>query len=113
MHVNRLKDLKPYESPGHIDMRMLRVQGREAGPADMLWLGMSQILPGGGTTSTASPEEKFYVVLEGELTVESDTGTEVLGRWDSCRIAPGEHRALRNATNTPVIVLLAMPLPPK
>jgi mannose-6-phosphate isomerase-like protein (cupin superfamily) len=113
MHVNRLVDLKAYEAPGHMDMRMLRMQGRDAGPADMLWLGMSQILPGGGTTFTASDDEKFYVVLEGDLTVESDTGTEVLRRWDSCRIAPGERRALRNDTTTPVIVMLAMPLPQK
>jgi quercetin dioxygenase-like cupin family protein len=111
MHVNRFSDLKPYQSPGHNDMRMLRMQGREAGPADQLWLGVSQILPGGGIDPSSSPEEKFYVVLEGELTVETPNGSAVLGPWDSCRIAPDEQRALKNRTNRTVVVLLAMPLP--
>lgn len=110
MHVNRFDDLKPYEAPGHHGMRMLRMQGREAGPADVLWLGVSQILPGGGVEPSGSPQEKFYVVLDGTLTVETPTGTAELGPWDSCRIAPGEERALKNATNRTVTVLLAMPL---
>jgi len=48
---------------------MLRLQGREAGPADQLWLGLSTVLPGGGTTLDASGIEKMYVVLEGEVAV--------------------------------------------
>lgn len=111
MHVNRFADLKPYQAPGHHDMRMLRMQGREAGPADVMWLGVSQLLPGGHIDPSASPEEKFYVVLEGEVTVETNTATAVLGPWDSCRIAPGEIRALSNRTNRTAVVLLAMPLP--
>jgi len=111
MHVVRLDDAPPYEAPGHQDMRMFRLQGREAGPADVLWLGMSHLLPGGGTTATASAEEKFYVVLEGEVTVETDTGAETLKQWDSCRIAPNEKRALHNRTKRPATILLAMPFP--
>jgi quercetin dioxygenase-like cupin family protein len=111
MHVNRFADLKPYQSPGHHDMRMLRMQGRDAGPSETMWLGVSQLLPGGRIDPSASPEEKMYVVLEGELTIESGTGTAVLGPWDSCRIAPDETRALRNETNRTVVVLLAMALP--
>ena len=111
MHVNRLADLKPYQSPGHHDMRMFRVQGREAGPSDTAWLGMSQLLPGGRIDLSASPEEKFYVVLEGEITFTNGTDTVTLGTWDSVRIAPNEPRALTNATNRPATVLLAMALP--
>ena len=113
MHVTRLAAAKPYYPPEHHDMRCLRLQGHDAGPADTLWIGMSQILPGGRTSLDASPLEKFYVVLEGELTIETQAGRETLKAWDSCRIAPGEARALRNETNTPVIVLLTMPTPPR
>ncbi|QCI64561.1 cupin domain-containing protein [Phreatobacter stygius] len=111
MHVNRFADLKPYDAPGHHGMHMLRMQGREAGPADMMWLGVSQILPGGSIDLSSSPDEKFYVVLEGDLTVETESGSVRLGVWDSCRIAPHEKRALKNPTNRTVVVLLAMPLP--
>lgn len=111
MHINRFADLKPYQSPGHHDMRMLRMQGREAGPSETMWLGVSQLLPGGHIDPSASPEEKIYVVLDGELTIRTDSETAVLRQWDSCRIAPNEIRALKNETNRTVVVLLAMPLP--
>lgn len=110
MHVTRFDQAPAYYPPEHFDMRCLRLQGREAGPSDTLWLGMSQLLPGGHTSLDASPIEKIYFVLEGELTIETPEGETTLNRYDSCRIAPGEGRALKNNTNAPVIVLLAMPL---
>lgn len=91
-------------------MRCLRLQGHEAGPSDMLWLGMSQILPSGHTSLHACPVEKLYFVLEGELTVETSEGETTLGQFDSCRIAPNEAWALKNKSNKPVLVLLSMPL---
>ena len=112
MHVVRLKDAKPYFPPEHFDMRCLRLQGHEAGPAEKLWLGMSQLLPGGHTSLDASPLEKYYVVLDGELTIDNGAESVKLGPWDTCRIAPGEKRALKNETNRTVTGLLSMPLPP-
>lgn len=110
MNVVRLAAAPPYEAPGHADMRMLRLQGREAGASNVLWLGLSHLLPGGGTTLDASPLEKMYVVLDGEVTISNGTEEVTLQRWDSCRIAPDEPRALSNRTNRPATVLLAMPL---
>lgn len=112
MHVTWLDAAPAYDAPGHADMRMLRLQGREAGPADQLWLGLSYLLPGGGTTLDASNIEKMYVVLEGEVVVSDGAEEATLRRWDSCRIAPGEARQLRNRTNRPAAILLAMPLRP-
>jgi len=111
MHVVRFSDAPGYMTPGHHDMNMVRLQGREAGPSSDVWLGVSVIAPGGGTTLSSSHEEKMYVVLDGELEI-SNGDTEVrLGRWDSCRIAGGEGRQLTNRTDLPVTVLLVMPLP--
>ncbi len=116
MNVTRIDAARPYEAPGHFDMRMLRLQGREAGPSDGLWLGLSWLLPGGHTSLDASPIEKHYVVVEGELTVVAERdGTReeaTLSRLDSCRIAPGEGRRLENRSNRPAAVILAMPLRP-
>src|SRR5271168_2539368 len=112
MHVTRLDRAPACDAPGHAGMRMLRLQGREAGPADQLWLGLSYLLPGGGTTLDASNIEKMYVVLEGEVVVSNGAEEATLGQWDSCRIAPGEARALSNRTNRPAAILLAMPLEP-
>jgi quercetin dioxygenase-like cupin family protein len=112
MHITRFAEAPAYFPPAHYDMRCLRLQGKEAGPSEQLWLGMSQILPGGRTDPDASPIEKIYFVVEGELTVETPDGVALLKPYDSCRIAPGESRALKNTTNKPVMVLLAMPLAP-
>ncbi|HSI56112.1 MAG TPA: cupin domain-containing protein, partial [Ideonella sp.] len=67
MNVTRFDAAPEYAAPNHFDMRCVRLQGREAGPAEQLWLGVSTLAPGGHTTLDASPIEKHYVVLEGEL----------------------------------------------
>ena len=114
MHVTRLANAPAYEAPNHHDMRCLRLQGKEAGPSEQMWMGMSQILPGGHTALDPSPMEKLYLVLEGELhvTAQSSAGQReerVLGPWDSVRFAPGESRQLHNRSARPVVVALVMP----
>jgi hypothetical protein len=116
MHVTRFHAAPEYVAPNHFDMRCLRLQGREAGPAEQLWLGVSIIAPGGHTTLEASPIEKHYVVLDGELTlvaeIDSTREQAVLTRMDSCRFAPGEKRQLINRGQRDAMVLLAMPFAP-
>ena len=53
MHVTRFDQAPAYEAPRHFDMRCLRLQGKEAGPSEQMWMGMSQILPGPDCTSMA------------------------------------------------------------
>lgn len=110
MHVVRFAQAPGYTAPGHSDMVMVRLQGREAGPSSDLWIGVSVIAPGGGTTLSSSPQEKMYVALDGTLHVSNGEDEIVLGKWDSCRIAGGENRRLANRTIAPVTVLLVMPL---
>jgi mannose-6-phosphate isomerase-like protein (cupin superfamily) len=113
VHVVEFEKAPTYEAPGHAKMSMRRLQGKEAGPTDSVWIGLSTIEPGGGTTASASEAEKFYVLLEGRLTVmagQRDGRTTVLlAPLDSCRIAPGESRELRNESNEICRVLLVMP----
>ncbi|AOF92899.1 cupin domain-containing protein [Sinorhizobium sp. RAC02] len=112
MHVVKFADAPPYQAAGHDKMRMVRLQGREAGPSDTVWLGVSILEPGGGTTLDSSSVEKLYVVLDGEVTVSNGLEAVVLAPWDSCRVAPREGRKLFNATDRPATILLVMPLPP-
>jgi mannose-6-phosphate isomerase-like protein (cupin superfamily) len=56
--------------------------------------------------------EKLYVVLEGEVTISNGTESVRVRRWDSVRIAPNEPRQLKNETEKPASILLAMPLGP-
>jgi len=116
MNVTRIDSAPEYEAPNHFDMRCLRLQGHEAGASQSIWLGLSVIEPGGHTSLNASPLEKHYVVLEGELTLVSErngvTSEAVLRPQDSACIEPGEKRQLINRSASVVRVVLAMPYPP-
>ncbi|CAN1560499.1 Cupin 2, conserved barrel [Rhabdaerophilaceae bacterium] len=113
MHVIRYPDAIPYEAPGHHNMTMLRLQGREAGPSETMWLGMSHLAPGARIEASSAPEERFYLVLEGEIEVSNGVETCVLGKWDTCRIGPNETRMVRNTTQSPAVTVLAMAQPQK
>ena len=111
MEVTRLADAGHYEAPKHFDMRGLRLQGFEASGAENFWVGLSNFLPGGGAEMDGTPIEKVYVVVEGEVTIVTEEGETVLGRFDSVRLAPGEARAVENRTNLPALMLVVMPYP--
>ena len=112
MQVTRISQARPYTAPRHFDMRALRLQGLDASDARFAWVGLSYFLPSGGAEMEASPLDKIYVVLDGEVTVELGDGrTEVLGPRDSCFIPGGEARAVRNASNQIASMIVIMPPP--
>ncbi|SAL13968.1 hypothetical protein AWB71_00459 [Caballeronia peredens] len=110
MNVTRFEQAPEYFPPNHFHMRCRRIQGKEAGPSDSIWLAISTIAPGGYITLSASDVEKHYVLLAGEVTIETESETVRLSPMDSCRLAPNEKRALRNESNEAALLLLAMPL---
>jgi quercetin dioxygenase-like cupin family protein len=112
MLVKRFQDAKSYEAPNHRGVFGLRLQGFEAGGPKNQWVAYSQILPGGGAGPDATPFEKIYVVLEGELTVIIGGETHVLSAMDSCTIAPNELREIINRSNHVCKILVVIPYPP-
>ena len=69
MIVRKFSEAKPYEAPNHRGYKSFRVYGAEMGGSQTLVFGISHFLPGGGAGPDASPPEKIYYVLAGELTV--------------------------------------------
>ena len=113
MLVKRFEDAETYEAPNHWGVVGLRLQGfEEGGPANQ-WIGLSQFLPGGGAGPDATPFEKVYVVLEGEMTVIAGGAETTLGRYDSCTIAPNEERKIENRSNHTCKMLVVIPYPDK
>jgi mannose-6-phosphate isomerase-like protein (cupin superfamily) len=113
MQVTRLADARPYEAPNHVGTSTLRLQGYDATGTKVFWVGLSHFLPGGGTEhADATPVEKVYVVLEGEVTIVTDEGEVTLGPLDSCYLAPNETRAIENRTNRPATMLTVITYPP-
>ena len=113
MHVKRFKDAKPYEAPNHRGYHSLRLFGAEAGGTKGLVFGYSHFLPGGGAGPDASPPEKVYFVLAGELTVIVDGKETVLKANDSCVIEPNETREIINRGNEVCSIVVAVAMPPK
>lgn len=112
MEITRIADARRYDAPGHFEMRSLRLQGFDATGADFAWAGLSYFLPGGGAEMDVGLLSKIYVVLEGELTVELGSGEKhVLKPLDSCFIAAGEARAIRNEKNVIAAMIVVMPYP--
>ena len=102
----RLDEVKPYEAPGHFDVSVLRLSGKDETGAEKFWVGLSHFLPGGGAEFGATPAEKYYFVLDGEITVKTEKEEITLGPWDSVYIAPNEGRSILNKTNKPVSMLV-------
>lgn len=114
MEVTRIADAATYHPARHEGVSALRLQGHDASSASAFWVGLSHYEPGGRADRDASGTEKVYVVLDGELTVITDGGEAVLGRLDSCFLAPGEARAVENRSSgrASMLVLMEYPAPP-
>jgi mannose-6-phosphate isomerase-like protein (cupin superfamily) len=113
MKVMKIGDAKPYPANKHFNMVPLRLQGWDATDAKNFWVGLSHFLPGGGAEMDATPLEKVYVVVSGEVTVITKGGEAKLGPMDSVYLEAGEARAVENRTNLPASMLVVMPYPPK
>ena len=111
MQVKRFADAKPYEAPNHRGCLPLRLFGAEAGGTQTLIVGISHFLPGGGAGPDASPTEKVYYVLTGELTLIAGGNETVLKANDSCFIGPNERREIVNRGNDVVTMLVAVSTP--
>jgi quercetin dioxygenase-like cupin family protein len=109
MQVIGIEDAGTYQAPGHFDVRTLRLQGAEATPVENFTVGLSVFLPAGGCEMSTTPLEKVYVVVEGEVTIITESGEATLGPLDSIYLAPNEARAIENRTNKAATMLVVMP----
>jgi quercetin dioxygenase-like cupin family protein len=109
MLVTRIEDAGTYAAPGHFDVRTLRLHGADASPVENFTVGLSVFLPAGGCEMSTTPLEKVYVVVEGEVTIITESGEATLGPLDSIYLAPNEARAIENRTNKAASMLVVMP----
>lgn len=101
-------DLTEYDAPKHFRMRALRVHGFDD-DGSKFKVGLSHFLPGGGAERGASPVERLYIVLSGEITVTSGDIEVTLKEMDSCHIPAGEEREIINRSDTVASMLVVMP----
>lgn len=112
MQIKRFNEAKTYDAPNHRLCSGLRLFGSEAGGTKDLIVGVSHFLPGGGAGPDASPPEKVYFVLNGELTIVVNGREGVLRKNDACVIEGNETREIINRGNEVCTILVAM-VPPR
>lgn len=105
MKVTRFEDSSSYQAPRHHGCTSFRVQGLEATPVKGFWVAVSHFLPAGGAELDASPLEKVYVVLSGEITIEAGGERQTLRARDSCYIAAHEERLVLNESHLPASMI--------
>lgn len=112
--VTRFEDAQQYSAPGHTDtVHTMWMQHKNMGNEAPYWVGCSYYLPGSKAEWGASPLDKIYIVLEGELTIRLEDESVKLGPMDSIFIGPDESREVVNETNRVVTMLVVMPYPPE
>ncbi len=105
-----LSQVKPYSAPKHFNCSTLRLQGKDETGIQKFWVGLSYFLPAGGAewAYEDNPNEKVYIVLDGELTVKNKTEEVTLRPMDSLYLPPNEGREVMNKTNKPVTMLVVI-----
>lgn len=106
-----LSEAKQYEAPGHFGVSSFRLQGKEETGVQKFWVGMSHFLPGGGAEFGATPLEKVYVVLDGEVAVKTEDDEVLLKANDTLYIGPNEGRSIVNPSNMPATMLVVINYP--
>ncbi len=108
------EELKSYEAPGHHGCTTMRIHGKDETGAEQFWVGSSVFLPGGGAEYgyEDNPLEKFYYVLEGEMTVTDKDGKKyVIHKDEAISFPPNEGRLLQNESNYPARMLVVINYP--
>jgi mannose-6-phosphate isomerase-like protein (cupin superfamily) len=114
MKVTRLAEAVKYNPPKHTtNCHAMFLQHKNLGSEAPYWVGCSYYLPGAKAEWDASPLDKVYIVLEGELTMAFEDQEVKLGPMDSIFIGPNENREVRNDTNSVATMLVVMPYPPQ
>jgi len=105
-----LSEAKPYAAARHFNMTAMRLQGKEETGIQKFWVGMSYFLPGGGAewAYEDNPNEKVYIVLDGEITVKNKEDEIILKPMDSLYLGPNEGRSILNKTNKVVTMMVVI-----
>ncbi|MGN5734742.1 cupin domain-containing protein [Arthrobacter psychrochitiniphilus] len=106
MRITKIEDAEPFQPAGHEGVGPVRLQGGESTPTTNFTVVFSHYLPGGAAELAPQEAETVYVVISGELVMNSEGNEQVLGPYDSVHFEPGTLRTVLNKTNLPASMLV-------
>jgi quercetin dioxygenase-like cupin family protein len=95
MYVVHSEQAKPYEAPGHYNMHMHRLQGKDVTPLNGVWSAKLTLHSGGQVDASTSPAGKLYIVESGSVEFTGGNSTVVLNKGDTVFVPPLESRAFK------------------
>ena len=113
MEIRRFTEAKSYPAPNHRDYISYRLFGAEAGGPSKFMVMVSHYLPGGGAGPDATPTEKVYFCLDGEVTIIAGGKEATLKPNDSVYLAPNEEREIVNRGHTVATIVAILNAIPK
>jgi glyoxylate utilization-related uncharacterized protein len=108
MKIIRKNQMVKYDPRGHYNMLAQRIHNKEISGSEMLTLGLSWFLPGGGAefSKVAEGMELIYYIVEGIMTLTTDNETVLLDAGDSCFFKSGDGRSIKNESDRPAAMLV-------
>jgi mannose-6-phosphate isomerase-like protein (cupin superfamily) len=108
MQITRVSDAVSFDPEGHRGVSPAYLQGGEdySGSVSIV---LSRYLPGAQAQLAELAVETFYVVIEGELTMDCDGLEATLGHLDTVCMTAGSLRSVHNRTRLPASMLVVRP----
>jgi quercetin dioxygenase-like cupin family protein len=116
--ITRKDEAYEYQAPGHFDVRATRLHDPQDLNAGGITMGLSHFQPGGGCEYGSNAKESIYYIIEGEMYLESEVGTEAevkttLYAGDTYHCGPGTKKSILNKGSTVTQMLVALITPPE
>ena len=108
MYITKSQDAKAYEAPGHHNMQMHRIQGKDASPLNGVWCAKLTLEPSGYVEASTSHAAKLYIVDSGTVEFTGGVTTVQITKGDSVFVLPGESRAFKEINQSTAILYLVM-----
>ena len=114
--ITRKNEAYTYEAPGHFDVRTTRLHDPQDVNSGGITMGLSHFLPGGGCKYSSNAKESIYYIIEGQMYLESEVGTEneiktTLYAGDTYHCGPDTKKSVVNNGSTVCQMLVALANP--
>lgn len=99
--ITRKNEAYTYEAAKHFDVRTTRLHDPQDVNDGVVTMGLSHFLPGGGCEYASNMMESIYYVIEGQMYLECEVGTEnetktTLYAGDTFHCGPNTEKSIIN-----------------